>query len=88
MHTRNTRAHKTQFYTKLNKKQITTPKYVVVTTKYTYNNKPQQWWAWLKDYRDRIKYVVKTTFITFNSIKLSLVEVTVGELYGPGVWAF
>jgi hypothetical protein len=66
------------------KKQTTTPKYVVVKTKYTYNNKPQQWWTWLKAYRDRMKYVVKTTFITYNRIKLSPVEVTVGEPYGHG----
>jgi len=31
----------TQFYTQLNKKQITTNKPILVTTKYTYNNKTQ-----------------------------------------------
>jgi len=30
-----------------------------------------EWRAWLKDYRDRIKHVVKTNFITSNRIKLS-----------------
>ena len=31
--------HKTRFYTRLNRKQTTIPKSVLVTTKYTYNNK-------------------------------------------------
>jgi hypothetical protein len=69
----------------MNIKQLIKQKHVLATTNYTLNKAKNKWWAWLKDYRDRIKNIVSAVSLEARTFLNGFTKALFQQVFYPGI---